>query len=283
MFKVLRDSKIWLFILPSLIGMSVFYFIPAATSLFYAFTDIRGDFVRFDNFTDIFTNRVFRLAAGNSLRFLLLSAPLNIVISFMIASLLQEIRQPKALIIAFMLPLVIPSGAVVFFWNTVFAENGAINSILFRAGMDTVSWFNSDWAFAVALLVFLSRNIGFSLVLYLAGFQLIPKMYYEVAKIEGAGIFNTFRHVTFIYVMPTTFLVFMMSIINSFRIFRELYLLFGQHPHQSVYMLQHFMNVQFLNANMQRLSTTAMTLSAIVIIMVWGIFSGQRRLSENLS
>lgn len=280
--KLLKQSKIWLFVLPSFLGMLIFYFIPAIASLFYAFTDVRGDFVWFRNFVDIFTNSVFRLAAGNSLRFLLASVPLNIMLSFLLACALQKLRYKKALVIAFMLPLIIPSGSVVFFWNTLFADNGAINSILFRAGMDTVPWFHTGWAFAIALCVFLFRNIGFNLVLYLSGLQLISPDYYEVAKIEGAGYFTTFRHVTLIYIMPTTFLVFMMSIINSFRVFRELYLLFGQHPNQSVYMLQHFMNSQFINVNMQRLSVSSIALSAAVIIMVLGVFSGQRKLSEHL-
>jgi multiple sugar transport system permease protein len=261
--------------------MAVFFFIPAGASLFYAFTNARGDFVWFANFSDVLTNMAFRLAARNSLLFLAASVPLNVVISFLLASLLQNLRHKKVLIVAFMLPLIIPSGSVVFFWNTLFADNGAINSILFRAGLDTVPWFSTNWSFSIILMVFLLRNIGFNLVLYLAGFQLIPKDYYEVARIEGAGIFASFRHVTFMYILPTSFLVFMMSIINSFRVFREIYLLFGPYPHQSVYMLQHFMNNQFLFANMQRLSVTAMILSGAVIILVWGVFSGQRKISES--
>ena len=275
------SRKIWAFVIPGLIGMAVFFFIPAGVSLFYAFTNTRGNFVWFANFADVLTNMAFRLAARNSLLFLAASVPLNIVLSFLLASLLQNLRHKKILIVAFMLPLIIPSGSVVFFWNALFADNGAINSILFRAGVDTVPWFSTNWAFAIILMVFLLRNIGFNLVLYLSGFQLIPKDYYEVAKIEGAGIFATFRNVTFMYILPTTFLVFMMSIINSFRVFREIYLLFGPYPHQSVYMLQHFMNNQFLFANMQRLSVTTILLSGAVIVLVWGVFSGQRKISEN--
>jgi multiple sugar transport system permease protein len=278
--RILGNRRIWFFILPSLVGMSVFFFVPAGASLFYAFTNARGDFVWFANFSDVLSNMAFGLAARNSMLFLAASVPLNMFISFILASLLQNLRHKKVLVVVFMLPLIIPSGSVVFFWNTLFADNGAINSILFRMGMDTVPWFSTDWSFAIILLVFLLRNIGFNLVLFLAGFQLIPKDYYEVAKIEGANIFESFRHVTFIYIMPTTFLVFMMSIINSFRVFREIYLLFGPYPHQSVYMLQHFMNNQFLFANMQRLSVTAIVLSVAVIILVWGVFTGQRKISE---
>jgi multiple sugar transport system permease protein len=260
--------------------MSVFFFIPAIVSIFYALTDMRGYFAGLSNFIRVLNNMAFGLAARNSLLFLAASVPLNLIIAFLLASLCQNLRHKKVLIIAFMLPLIIPSGSVVFFWNTLFADNGAINGILVRAGMETVPWFSTNWSFVIILMVFLLRTIGFNLVLFLAGFQLIPKDYYEVAKIEGASAFDSFRHVTFIYIMPTSFLVFMMSIINSFRVFREIYLLFGPYPHQSVYMLQHFMNNQFLFANMQNLSVTATILSVGVIILVWSVFFGQRKISE---
>ena len=276
----LRRSLVWGFAVPSFIGMAVFYFIPAVASLFYAFTTTRGGFAGFDNFTDVLTNPAFQLAAKNSAAFIAVSVPLNMLIPFLLASLLRDLKYRNALAVAFMLPMIIPSGAVVFFWNSVFADNGAINSILFRNGMGTVPWLMTDWSFWIILLVFLFRSIGFNMVLFIAGFTRIPKDYYEVARIEGAGVFATFRYVTFIYLLPTSFIALMMSIINSFRIFREIYLLFGPYPHQSVYMLQHFMNNQFLNANMQRLSVTAIVLSSAVVILVWGAFSGQRKIAD---
>ena len=283
-----RDKKghkrirnwVWSLAIPSLIGMAIFFFIPAAISLFYAFTNVQGGFAWFSNFTDLLENTAFQLAVKNSLTFIAVSVPLNIIIPFLIASLLQKLRYRNALSLAFMLPLIIPSGSVVFFWNNLFADNGAINSILYVAGIDTVPWLMTDWSFMVILLMFLFRNIGFNMVLFMAGFSLIPRDYYELAKMEGAGILATFRHVTFIYLLPTIFIVFMMSIVNSFRIFREIYLLYGAYPHNSTYMLQHFMNNQFINANMQRLSTTAMMLSVAVAILVGGIFYAQRKVSD---
>ena len=283
MHKTIRPHAIWFFILPSLIGMSVFFFIPALLSLFYAFTDSRGAFVGLVNFLDVFTNMAFTLAARNSILFILVSLPFNMGISFILASLLRGLRYKKILALAFMLPLIIPSGVIVFFWNILFTDNGAINSFLFQRGMNTIPWFSTNYAFFIVIVIFLFRTIGFNLVLFMAGMAFIPQDYYEVAKIEGAGIFAAFRHVTFIYILPTTFVVLMMSIINSFRIFREIYLLYGVYPHQSVYMLQHFMNNQFVFANMQRLSVTAASLSAAIMIMVASVFWGQRKISDNFS
>ena len=273
----------WLFVFPSLVGMSIFFFIPAGFTIIYAVTSAGGDFIGIANFSDVLTNPVFQLAASNSLLFMAVILPLNIIIPFLLASAMRNLRYKNALAIAFMLPLIIPSGSVVFFWNSLFTDNGAINRILFQMGNETVPWLMTKWSFWIIVMIFLFRNIGFNMVLYMAGLTLIPKDYYEAVKLDGAGIFATFRNVTLVYIMPTTFLAFMMSIINSFRIFREIYLLFGPYPHQSVYMLQHFMNNQFLFANMQRLSVTAISLSVAIVILVSGVFFRQRKLSDSFN
>ena len=277
------SKKLWLFVLPSLVGMTIFFFIPAASAVVYALTNSSGGFVWFSNFADVFTNPVFRLAASNSFAFIAVTLPLNMIIPFLLASAIRNMRHKNAFAAAFMLPLVIPSGAVIFFWNSLFTDNGAINKLLFQLGLATIPWLMTNYSFWVIVIIFLFRNIGFNMVLFMAGLALIPKDYYEAARLDGAGGFATFQNVTLVYITPTAFLAFMMSIINSFRIFREIYLLYGPYPQQSVYMLQHFMNNQFLNANMQRLSVTAIALSISIIIMVFGVFTGQRKLSENFS
>ena len=278
--RKIKRSLIWLFLVPSMLGMLVFYFIPATVSLFHAFTDHSGRFVWFRNFIDVLTSSAFQLGANNTLLFILASVPLGMGISFMLAGLCQNLRSKKVFAIALMLPLVIPSGAVVHFWQIIFADNGVINRFLFERGMDTTVWFSSSWAFGIILLVFLLKNIGFNFALFLAGYQLIPKEYYEVAKVEGANVFQIFGNVTFVYILPTTLVVFIMSIINSFKIFREIYLLFGAYPHQSAYMLQHYMNNQFAAANMQRLSVSATMMSLAVFVLVLGVFKGTKKLTD---
>ena len=279
-FKI--NLKIWLFIIPSLIGMTIFYFAPALVALFYSMTDVHGYFIWFTNFTETLQNVAFQLAARNTFLFIIIGVPLSMVISFILASFSRDLKLKKLFTIIFIIPLIIPSGPMVFFWRSIFAENGLINRILFVNNMDTVSWLSTSWAFVVVLIIYLIKYTGFNYVLFSAGFHLIPKDYYEVAKINGAGVFQTFRHVTFIYLLPTTFLVMIMSIINSFKIFREVYLLFGPYPQTSTYMLQHFMNNQFIAANLQRLSVTAIMLSILVLIVVLGIFKVQKKVSGEI-
>jgi len=272
-----RYTKMLFFIVPSFLGMAAFYFVPSLISVVYAFTDSKGAFVWFNNFASVLSSETFHLAARNSLLFIAVSVPLSMVISFLLAGLCQNLKRKKAFAVAFMLPLVIPSGAVAFFWRVVFDDNGLINRLLAMAGMETTYWFATNWVFGIVVLVFILKNIGFNLALFLAGYQLIPREYYEIARVEGAGKFQEFRNVTAVYMFPTTLLVFIMSIINSFKVFREIYILFGSYPHQSIYMLQHYMNNQFAAANLHRLSVVAMIFSLIVFVMILGVLKGTKK------
>jgi len=273
--------RLWLFVIPSLIGMSVFYFAPSLISVYHSFTNVAGDFMWFENFITTARCFAFQTAVSNTVAFMAIVVPLNIFLSFFFASLLQDLVEKKFFAVLFMLPLLIPSGAVVFFWQVIFADNGLVNRLMFLNGAVPVMWFSSNWIFPIIIIVFLFRNIGFNMILFMSGYQLIPKEYYELAKTEGASLFQTFRIITFVYMLPTTFLVFVMTLVNSFRIFRELYLLFGEYPFGRAYLLQHFMNNQFALANLQRLSTSATMLSLVITILVVGLFWGQRKISDS--
>jgi len=263
--------------------MAVFFVMPFLYSLYYVFTDIDGAFTGVGNFTSTLGSKAFTTALKNTGVFLGICVPLNVVASFFIASVLRKARRKNALSLMFMLPLVIPSGAVVFFWRVLFDETGFINKLILAAGGAPVIWLQSNWALMVVILAFLVKNIGFNVVLFMAGFSAIPRDYYEIALIEGANRFQTFRTVTYVYMSPTTFLVFLMSIINSFKIFKEIYLLFGNYPFQSIYMLQHYMNNQFAAANMQKLSTAATMLSVIIGLIVLVFFRMQKKVSDTFS
>jgi multiple sugar transport system permease protein len=119
------------------------------------------------------------------------------------------------------------------------------------------------------------------MVLFLAGLKFIPNEYYEYASVEGAGAVWKFFRITLVYLTPTTFLVFIMSIINSFKSFREIYLICGAYPHQSIYMLQHYMNNQFSALNYQRLTSASYILSAFIIALVFAMYYLQNKRTQN--
>jgi len=277
----IRKREELLFILlalPSFVGLAVFFLAPFAASLYLATIDgpVGRNFVGLQHFISTINNGAFRLALRNTLIFIALCVPLNMIIPLVVAMLLNKAGRFKELFgLFFLLPLVVPSASVVHFWQSLIGINGVVNGLFFRDS--PVNWLNTDWALWIVLIIFMWKNAGFNIVLYQAGLNMIPKDYYEYAAIEGAGRWRQFRSVTIIFLTPTIFMVFLMSIVQSFRSFREIYLLAGSHPHQSIYMMQHYMNNLFDMLNYQRLAAAAYILAAGIVAVVMIMFFIQRR------
>ncbi|MCL2421368.1 MAG: sugar ABC transporter permease [Defluviitaleaceae bacterium] len=264
--------------LPSLIGLMVFFLVPFAASLYLAMIDnpVGRNFVGLRHFIETINNGAFRLALRNTLIFIALCVPVNMIFPLWIAGMLNRAGKHKDLFgLFFLLPLVVPSGSVVHFWQSLFGINGAINGMFFAEA--PINWLNTDWARPIILVIFMWKNAGFNIVLYQAGLNMIPKEYYEYAAVEGAGKWRQFRMVTLVYLTPTFFMVFLMSLVQSFRSFREIYLLAGSHPHRSIYMLQHYMNNLFDVLNYQRLAAASYILSVGIIGIVLVLFFAQRK------
>ena len=261
-------SRGFFFVLPGLAGFGVFFIFPFGLSLVYAFMDkpTGGSFVGFANFTSLFSNRAYIRGLLNTIRFIGISAPLNIAISLGIAMLVGKILKGREWFsLIFLVPLVIPSGSMVFFWKTLFSYDGALNGFLAGLGIGKVNWLDSILALPVMILIFLWKNCGYNMILFLAGLGNIPKDYYEAAWMDNASSFQAFRHITIPCLMPTAVLALIMSIINSFKIFREIYLITGSYPYEGIYTLQHFMNNMFVSLNYPRLtSATALLVFAMV-------------------
>lgn len=114
------------------------------------------------------------------------------------------------------------------------------------------------------------------MILFLAGLQGIPKEYYEAADIDGAGTLTKFFNITAVYLMPTTFFVIIISIINSFKVFKEVYLLSGSYPHESIYMLQHYLNNMFNKLDYHKLVTSAVLMALILYLIIFILFKLQK-------
>jgi multiple sugar transport system permease protein len=260
-------SQGFFFVLPGLLGFCVFFIFPFFLSLVYAFMDrpIGGSFVGFANFASLFQNRAYLRGLANTIRFIGISTPLNLAIPLGVAMLVNRIVKGREWFsLFFLVPLVIPSGSMVFFWKTLFSYDGALNGLLTGLGIAKINWLDSFLALPVMILIFLWKNCGYNMILFLAGLGNIPKDYYEAAWMDNASRFQTFRHVTVPCLLPTTILALIMSIINSFKIFREIYLITGSYPQESIYTLQHFMNNMFASLNYPRLTSATAVLVLII-------------------
>ena len=242
---------------------------------------VGGEFAGLSNYIDLLQSPAYQLGLRNTVVFMGLSVPLNMLLSLGAAMLIKDMGKFKPIfVLIFLIPLVIPSGAMVFFWRMMFSRNGFINNIFDMVGLDGINWLNSEYAMLTLLIIFVWKNLGFNLVLFLSGLSNIPKEYYEAAKVDGANALYTLRKITFPCLLPITVIVLLMSVINSFKVFREVYLLMGSHPHESVYMLQHFMNNNFHSLNYPRLTSAATLLSIAMVVITWGLLWLERKASH---
>jgi multiple sugar transport system permease protein len=258
----------------------VFFILPFGLSLAYAFMDrpVDGSFAGFANFLGLFQNRAYLRGLANTARFIGLSTPLNMIIPLGIAMLLNRaVKNREWFSLAFLIPLVIPSGSMAFFWKTLFSYDGALNGLLHTLGLGKLNWLDSGLALPVMILIFLWKNCGYNMVLFLAGLGNIPRDYYEAAGMDNASPIQVFRHITLPCLLPTAVLALIMSIINSFKIFREVYLITGNYPHESVYTLQHFMNNMFASLNYPRLTSATAALVLIIALFTQFLLRLERK------
>ena len=273
----------WLFLLPSLLGVLLFYTIPFLFSLYYALVDNMGSqsFVGLRNFTDTLQNSLFQSAAVNTAVFVGLSVPLSMALSLFLSLCLQGMKRGRVLAtMLLLLPLVVPSGTIVYFWKVLFDSNGLLQKMLLQLGFNHEAVAQNNWAMGVLVAVFLWKNVSYNIVLFWSGLNWIHKTYYEQMALEGAGKWKQFTNVTWIYLSPTTFVVLLMSIVNSFKVFKEVYMLYGAYPSPDIYMLQHYMNNQFLSLNMQKLSSAAYILFLVIGIVLLIVFYAQKRVTD---
>ncbi len=276
----------WLFLGPSLLGFSLFYLLPFVTGFYYSLVDspINRTFVGLHNYVALLKNPSFLLALSNTAKFTVICVPLNIAFSLGAALLLnRKIRGRNLFRTIFITPLVIPVASVVLVWQAFFDLNGVLNSLIHALGYPPVDWMKTNWSRMVVLVIYLWKNIGYSVILFLAGLQNIPAEYYEAARIDGASRRQEFFRITLIYLTPTAFFVFVISIINSFKVFRETYLISGEYPHNSIYMLQHYMNNMFMVLDYQKLTPAAFIMAAFIVAVVLLLFIVERKITNMIN
>lgn len=272
------------FLAPSLSGILMMAVIPTLDVVRRSLFSAMGNkFVGLANFASVLTNESFLLAVKNTGRFLLLCIPLLLTLSLLTASLLMRQRWCQSLLkTTYLLPMVIPVTSVVLIIQAVFSKNGLLSALCTLFGKTPVDWLNSEYAFFVLVLCYLWKNFGYNVVLWMAGLSAIPNELYEAARIDGANEWQCFLHITLPQLKPTVFMTTVLALINSFKVFREAYLVAGRYPHNSIYMLQHILSNWFTNLDMQKISAAAVLLMAAICLAVFFIARLSARKGESL-
>ncbi len=265
MRKNVHGLKEYMFIIPTLAGISFFVFLPFADVVRRSFTDVAGKrFIGFQSYQAVFANEAFRLAAGNSLRFLLVCVPLLLGLSLLLAHIIWS-GMAKFCKYVCLLPMAVPAVSLVFVWNMAFHRNGFINSYL---GL-SADWLNTSCAFWVLVASFLWKNIGYYVVLWLAGLEKIPQSYYDAAAVDGAGAFDRFRYITLPGLIPMFSAAFILAVTGTLKSYRECYLLAGEYPHQSIYMMQHLFHNWFREMAVDKMSASAVMAVCLFMVIVY--------------
>ena len=263
------------FIGPSFFGVLLFFIIPFGVVVYYSLikSPLDPEFAGITNFINLFKNSAFRMAARNTLVFAAVSVPLAVVMALCLALLLEARIPLKSQFRTFFLsPMMVPVASIVLIWQVIFHANGALNEVLSVFGMKAVDWFKSDYSLVVVLTLFLWKNLGYNMILFMAALSNIPKELLEVADVEGAGPVYKFFAIKLRYLSPTVLFVTILSLINSFKVFREVYLLTGDYPYETLYMLQHFMNNTFKSLDYQKLSAAAVVMALVMVIIIAVLF-----------
>ncbi len=264
------------FLSPSLLGVGVFFIVPFGVVVYYSLIDGVGtrNFAALDNFRKLLTNSAFLTASRNTLHFSLLAVPLAVVLALGLAVMLEARIPLKSQFRTFFLsPMMVPVASVVLIWQVLFNYNGTVNELFALFGAEKVDWLLSEQAPIVVLLLFLWKNLGYNMILFMAGLSNIPKELLEVADVEGAGETYKFFAIKLRYLSPTVLFVAILSLINSFKVFREVYLLAGDYPYESLYMLQHFMNNTFRSLDYQKLSAAAVIMALVMVAVIRLLFA----------
>lgn len=273
--KLLKITKSISFLAPSGLGVLAFFIIPFLVIVYYSIIDnpIQTNFVGVKNYVQLAHNQAFLQALGNTFRFSVIAVPLTVILPLLLAMLL-DCRIPGKSIFRtiYISPLVVPVASVVLVWQVMFDKNGALNSIIKGMGADPVNWMDSVYNQFIVLSLFLWKNLGYNMILFMAGLGDIPMELIEVAKLENASSWQIFWKIKIRYLSSTVFFVMIISLINSFKIFREVYLLTGGYPYGNIYYLQHFMNNQFEKLDYSKISTAAVIMSIFMVIIIGLLF-----------
>ncbi len=258
---------IW--ILPSFLGVLVFYLLPYADVVRRSFTGaVENSFVGLENYRAILGNTAFCLAVKNTFLFTVICIPILIVAALVCAAVLDRSKYGGIVKSAFLMPMALPAVSVALMWRLLFHGQGMVNQCLGNFGIQGCDWMNGKNAFWILVGSYIWKNLGYDIVLWMAGLSGISENIYEAARVDGAGEWQCFLKITLPNLKPSLYTITVLSFLNSFKVFRESYLVAGDYPHESIYMMQHLFNNWFRNFSFDKMAAAAVMESVVMLVFI---------------
>ena len=257
--------KTGVFMIPSFLGIMLFFIVPFIVVVYYSLIGdtTNADFVGLENYENLLNNSAFKMAMKNTGVFSLTAVPLVVLLALGLAVLLDSnIPYKSTFRTIFLSPMIVPAASVILIWQVLFDYNGV--------------------GYIVVVLLFLWKNIGYNMIMFMSALAAVPRGVLEVAMLDGCGPMRRFFSIKLRYLASTITYVTIMSLINSFKVFREVYLLTGDYPYESMYTLQHFMNNTFQGFDYQKLSSAAVVLCLIMIAIIGLLLWADDRIGKGI-
>ncbi len=227
----------YLLVSPYIIHFIVFIAFPVGFSIFLTFNKWNiispMEFIGLSNYKRLFNDDIFWRSLSNTVLFLLIHIPLQIIVALFLAELLnQKIRLKGFFRAAFFLPVIVSGVVVTILWQQLYGyDTGLLNRLLVKVGLEKIGWLTDPtWAMPSIAIMATWKNVGLYIVLFLVGLQTVPRQYYEAADLEGASHFQKFFRITLPMINPTIFMVVVISTIGGFSLFIEPYVMTGGGP-----------------------------------------------------
>jgi multiple sugar transport system permease protein len=271
----------WSFILPNFLGFALLTLVPIVVLFYMSLTNWNvfgtANWVGLDNFERLIGDGSFRIAVLNTLYYSALHIPLTFVVALGLALLLNnKLRGVAFFRTAAFFPYITSIVAIAIVWNLLFSPDyGPINEILRFFGMENPpGWLtSSDWAMPAVVIVSTWRDMGYYMILFLAGLQTVPRELHEAARVDGASTIQRFFNVTLPSLRPTTFFVTVMLTINSFKIFDLILVMTEGGPGQSTLVISQFIYTKgFEESQFGYASAASVALFFMCIIVTVGQF-----------
>ncbi|SFF86489.1 multiple sugar transport system permease protein [Planifilum fulgidum] len=264
----------YLLISPYLLFLAVFLIYPVFFSIWLTFHDWNIvspeiPFVGLENYRRLLGDELFYKALWNTFRFIMINIPLQIVLALLLAvALNQPIKGRGFFRAAYFLPVVTSGVVISFLWSWMLStDDGIINEVLGWFGIGPVPWLTSEtWSIPSIAWVAAWKNLGYYVVIFLAGLQSIPKTLYEAARIDGAGPVQIFFRITLPMLNPAMLLVLVMSTINGFQLFTEPFIMTGGGPaNSSLSVVMYIYKNAFQSLDMGYAATIGLALALIIL------------------
>jgi len=264
----------YLLISPYLLFLAVFLIYPVFFSIWLTFHDWNIvspeiPFVGLENYRRLLGDELFYKALWNTFRFIIINIPLQIVLALLLAvALNQPIKGRGFFRAAYFLPVVTSGVVISFLWSWMLStDDGIINEVLGWFGIGPIPWLTSEtWSIPSIAWVAAWKNLGYYVVIFLAGLQSIPKTLYEAARIDGAGPVQIFFRITLPMLNPAMLLVLVMSTINGFQLFTEPFIMTGGGPaNSSLSVVMYIYKNAFQSLDMGYAATIGLALALIIL------------------